>query len=728
MTKSTTTNGIDYQQKIEEILGGLTLREKLGQCLLIEPCFCIAERTSEQFGEEYYGVQDPKYLAKLLDEYNIGAFFFGGASRIGDGSAEAWADYIAQVREYAKTTRHKIPMIFGIDAVHGVNFMKGSTIYTHNLAVAATWNTELSREYAATVGTELSTIGFDLNFAPTIDTARDVRWGRVYESLGEDPFLASQIAGALVNGMQSNGDLAACAKHFVGYGEARNGMDRTPADLSERAILEMHAPPFEAAIEADTLTIMVNGADVNGVPMPVSKKYLTSLLRDQMGFKGVTISDWEDVERLYSRHKVVTSRKQSIVRSFNAGLDMNMAVCNIGAIESMEEAVEEGSIDIARVDQAVRNILLTKFKLGLFSREPIDVASASSLVGSQKSKDLAKQLALESMTLLKNDHNILPLSKQIKSILVTGTAATSKRHLCGGWTLGWAGAEEGDLDCATVLDALNVKVSPDTSITYITDPNELAAMNLAEQTYDVCISVISEEPHAEWVGDSMELGLEDAEDKILRASVATGIPVVMVSVIGRPLNMSWVDENVAALLWAFLPGTEGAAPIADILFGDANPSGRLPISFPRDASHVPVVYNARSYQSDEIWTRYEPLYAFGFGLSYSQFKYSILDVPSVIRVGEELEVSVNVENISDRAGDDIVQLYLRDQFATVTRPLKSLQAFSRVSLEPGESATVNLVVGPRELSLYDEELELTQELRTIDVLIGDLVAEFRIEK
>lgn len=728
MTDNRTTTSIDYQQKIEELLGAMTLREKLGQCLLIEPCFCIAERTSEQFGEDYYGVEDPRYLAKLLDEYKIGAFFFGGASRIGDGSAEAWADYIAQVRSYAKTTRHQIPVIFGIDAVHGVNFMKGSTIYTHNLAVAATWNTELSRQYAATVGTELSTIGFDLNFAPTIDTARDVRWGRVYESLGEDPFLAAQIAGALVEGMQSNGDLAACAKHFVGYGEARNGMDRTPADLSERAILEMHAPPFEAAIEADTLTIMVNGADVNGVPMPVSKKYLSGLLREKMGFKGITISDWEDVERLYSRHKVVTSRKQSIVRSFNAGLDMNMAVCNIGAIDIMEEAVEEGSIDIARVDQAVRNILLTKFKLGLFSREPLDVAHAAARVGSQESKTVAKQLALESMTLLKNENNILPLNKDMKSILVTGSAATSKRHLCGGWTLGWAGAEEGDLDCATVLDALKAKVSPDTNFTYITDPNELTSIDSSTQDFDVCISVISEEPHAEWVGDSMELGLEEAEDQLLRASVATGIPVVMVSVIGRPLNMSWADENIAALLWAFLPGTEGATPIADILFGDANPSGRLPISFPRDASHVPVVYNARSYLSDEIWTRYEPLYEFGFGLSYSQFNYSDLEVPSTVRVGENLKVSVRVENISNRAGDDIVQLYLRDQFATVTRPLKSLQAFKRVSLEPGETATVSLVVRPKELSLYDEELNFIQELRTIDVLISDLIGEFKIEK
>lgn len=728
MENNNKANSAGYAQEVETLLASMTLREKLGQCVLIEPCFCIVERTSEQFGEEYSDVFDPKYLAKLLDEYKIGAFLFGGASQIGDGSAAAWADYIAQVSEYAKTTNHKIPMMFGIDAVHGVNFMKGSTIYTHNLAVAATWNTDLAKQYASTVGKELAAIGFNLNFAPTIDVARDVRWGRVYESLGEDPFLAASISRSLVAGMQGGGDLAACAKHFIGYGEARNGMDRTPADLSERAILEMHAPPFAAAIEADVLTIMVNGGDVNGVPMPVSKRMLNGLLREQLGFQGITLSDWEDVERLYSRHKVVRSSKESIIRSFNAGLDMNMAVNNIGAVDVMEEAVADGSIAMERVDQAVRNILLTKFKLGLFSQAKLDVDHAAALVGSQKSKALAQQLALESITLLKNTDDILPLSKYSTSILVTGRAAASKGHLCGGWTLGWAGAQEHDLDCATVLDAIKAAAGANSKITYAADAGALSRLDLAQENFDVCISVISEEPHSEWVGDSMELGLEEAEDEILRASVATGIPVVMVSVLGRPLNVTWADANVAAILWAYLPGTEGAAPIAELLFGDANPSGRLPISFPKDSSHVPVVYNARSYQSDEISTRYEPLYEFGYGLSYTEFEYRDLLVANEVRVGENLEVSVTVKNVGKRSGDEVVQLYLRDQFATVTRPLKSLQAFARVSLQAGESETVILKLSPKELSLYDEDLNFVQELRAIDVLIGDQISEFRIVK
>ncbi|NND01047.1 MAG: hypothetical protein HKN85_12775 [Gammaproteobacteria bacterium] len=726
MNNYNSNNNTEQQDEIDSLLAGMTLREKLGQCVMIEPCFCLTERVSEEFGDDFSDVLDPAYLAMLLQEYNIGSFLFGGASRIGDGSPGAWANYLAKVDEYVDTTTHKIPLLFGIDAVHGVNFMKGSTIYTHNLAVTATWNPKLAEQYAGQVGTELSSIGFNCNFAPTVDVARDARWGRVYESLGEDPYLASEISKAMVTGMQGNGDLAACAKHFIGYGESNNGMDRTPADLSDRSILEMHAPPFEGAIEADVLTMMVSGGDVNGLPIPVAGRMLTDLLRDRLGFKGVTMSDWEDVERLHSRHKVAVDRKEAIVRSFNAGLDMNMAVANIGAVDLMEEAVQEGRISLQRLDQAVKNILRVKSKLGLFSKLPLDVERADALVGSPQSKLLARQLALESITLLKNHNDILPLATDIKSILVTGSSANSKRHLCGGWTLGWAGAEEDDLQCKTVLQALGEAVSATTQVTHVATIDELDKLDLKKQNFDVCISVVSEEPHAEWFGDSFELGLEPAEDALLRAAVATGIPVVMVSVIGRPLNVSWADANVAAMLWAFLPGTEGAEPITDLLFGRANPSGRLPISFPRDGSQIPVVYNARNYQSGEINTRYEPLYSFGYGLSYTSFEYSNLRVPAEIQTGKDVEVLIQVKNTGKVVGCEVVQLFLRDRFASVTRPLKSLKAFTRVSLPAGKSTTVSLTLTPRQLSLIDEDLNFVQQPRDIEVLIADQIGEFSI--
>lgn len=714
-------------EQIDKLLSDMSVREKLGQCIMIEPCFCYAERVSDMFNENYTGADDPAFLNMLIEEYHIGAFLFGGASQIGDGSANAWANYINKVSEQNKKSRLNIPMFFGIDAVHGVNFLKGSTMYTHNLAVTATWDTDLSQQYAHTVGRELSDLGFNINFAPTIDTARDIRWGRVYESLGEDPFLASKIAGALVDGMQKTPGLAGCAKHFIGYGESRNGMDRTQTDLSDRVLLEQHAPPFEAAIAKEVAAIMVSGADVNGVPVPVSKKLLQKMLRKKFGFTGITMSDWEDVERLYSRHKVVNSRKESLIRSFNAGLDMNMAVCNIAAVDTMEEAVKDGSISSQRLDEAVQNILQTKFKLGLFDSKPIQTARAAVNVGSAKSRSLAKTLASKSFTLLKNDNNILPLNKHVKSILVTGIGAVSKRHLCGGWTLGWASANEEDLDCPTIIDAIKETVSAETRICFAGNVEELASQHLNKEDFDVCISVITEEPHSEWVGDSMDLAMPADEESLLKAAVAIGIPTVVVSLIGRPLKMTWINDNVAALLWIYTPGTEGAIPVAKTLFGDINPSGKLPISFAKDGSQVPCVYNARSYQSDEIWTRYEPLYEFGFGLSYTTYQYSDLSLPMRVNVGETLHVEVTVKNTGDVDGEEIVQLYLRDVFASVSRPLKSLKAFTRVALKAGESKRVTLALSPAELSLYDEDLNFVQEKRSIEVLIANLKATFSIE-
>ncbi len=447
------------EEKVKDLLGKMSLREKLGQCVMIEPCFCLEELNDNDDDEQYDSILDDRFLDKLINDYHIGLFLFGGVSRIGDDSPGAWVDYFNDLNGFVSKTKSKIPMLYGIDAVHGVNFLQGSTIFPHNLGVAATWNTELAASYTEYVGDELASIGINVNFAPTIDVARDQRWGRVYESLGEDPYLASRMSEALIGGMQSNGKVAACAKHFVGYGESSNGMDRTPANLSDRSILETHLPPFKAAIDNDVLAIMVNGGDVNGVPMPASKRLMTDLLRGDLGFRGVTMSDWEDVYRLKSRHRIAKTRKDAIERSFNAGLDMNMAVSDLKAVDLMEELVEEGRISMERVDEAAGNVLRLKHKLGLFDPYTLNPEEATAMSGCEKSKQLARQTVLESLTLLKNDNALLPLSKDVKSILVTGERANTKRHLCGGWTLSWGSAEESELDCMTVWRA-SVKKSP----------------------------------------------------------------------------------------------------------------------------------------------------------------------------------------------------------------------------------------------------------------------------
>jgi beta-glucosidase len=718
---------VDHEQQIKELLSKMTIREKIGQCVMIEPCFCVAEINEDDTDEHFEGVLDPKFVNKLLNEYHIGLFLFGGISTVGDDSPKAWASYIDEVNLAVESTRLKIPMLYGSDAVHGVNFIKGSTIYSHNLGVTATWNPELVEAYAACVSNELSGIGFNCNFAPTVDVARDQRWGRVYESLGEDPYLASIMSESLVTGMQSNKRVVATAKHFVGYGESSNGMDRTPADLSDRSIIETHIPPFKSAIEAGVQAIMVNGGDVNGVPMPASKKLMTHMLRNQLGFRGVTMSDWEDVYRLLSRHKIVTTRKEAIAKAFNAGLDMNMAVSDLMAVDVMEELVAEGEITMERLDEAAGNVLRVKFNRGLFDNNDVDVSQAAVLVGSDQSKEIGRQLALESLTLLKNDKQLLPLSKDIKSVLVTGSIVNSKRHLCGGWTLGWASAKEEDLNCKTVLDAIKEIASPDTKVTYIPDITNLKALKLSKDEYDVCICVVGEEPHSEWLGDTMSMNFEQIEEDMLKASHATGIPVVMVSVVGRPQQMQWADQHIPAILWAYLPGTEGAMPIAETLFGTYNPSGKLTISFPRDANQIPVVYNARRYECHEITTKYDPLYPFGYGLSYTAFKYSQLKVPKSVECGKTLKITVKVKNTGDMDGHEVVQLYLKDIYASLTRPLKSLKAFKKVFLKAGEEKVIHLELSDQELSLYDEYLNFVEEKREIEVQVAQLKKIFIIE-
>ena len=727
MNMKTSTDNEQLEITVNKLLKQMTVREKLGQCVMIEPCFCLQELNDDKDTDENYdSITDERFLDKLINDYHIGLFLFGGVSRIGDDSPREWVDHLNQFNDFIAGTELKMPMLYGVDAVHGVNFIKGSTIFPHNLGAVATWNTDLIRSYNEEVADELASIGINVNFAPTVDVARDQRWGRVYESMGEDPYLASSMSQAFVAGMQYNGNVAACAKHFVGYGESSNGMDRTPANLSERNLLETHLPPFNAAIDNDVLAIMVNGGDVNGVPMPASRRLMTDLLRDDMGFRGVTMSDWEDVSRLKSRHKIVETGKEAIERSFNAGLDMNMAVSDLKVVDIMEELVDEGRISMARVNEASGNVLRLKYKLGLFDKNVLDAATAEKMSGNDESKRLAGQVALESITLLKNDNKLLPLSPEIKSILVTGQKANTKRHLCGGWTLSWGSADEDELNCRTILDSICEKVSPDTKIKYVPSLEALESMEIAKEDYDVCISVVGEEPHSEWIGDTRNLHMEEDEFRLLNEVDAIGIPTVMIAVLGRPQQMMWADQHMDAILWAFIPGTEGAGPIADVLFGDYNPSGKLPITFPKDANQIPIAYNARKYVCSDMNTEYEPLYPFGYGMSYTEFLYSDLEVMDQVNAGDNVDVSVTVKNIGKVEGDTTVQLYLEDIFATVTRPFKSLKAFRKISLKPSEEKRLVFQISAKEFGLYDENLTYVIEKREIEIQIEELSKRIRL--
>jgi len=703
------------EQKINKLLSKMTIKEKIGQCHMIEPFF-LFEKLNKLEKEPYTDLLDERFLDKLLNEYQIGFLLFGGISSLGNDEAKMWASFIKKINQYNQTTRLNIPLFFGVDAVHGANFIKGTTYFSHNLGVVSTWNLDLAKEYAAIVGKELETLGININFAPGVDVARDQRWGRVYESLGEDPFLASKMSEALVLGMQDNGEVAACAKHYLGYGEASNGMDRTPADISERNIWETHIPPFQAAINSGVKAIMVSGGDVNGTPMTANKKLLTDVLRNKLGFKGIVLSDWDDVLRLYKNHHIACTKKEAIMKAFNAGLDLNMMVADVETLEIMEQLVNEKKISLERLDEAVTRVLRVKCELGMFEKDEIDVEKAIEFSGNPQSKRIAKQVSLESMTLLKNENNLLPLAKTIKSILVTGKTASSKNRLCGGWTLGWDIAKEEDLDFLTILESLHNKL-PNCKITYAKDINELEALNIEKEQFDICISIVGETPHSEWLGDSFDLAIEQEELDLLKAANQTNIPQVMVSVIGRPVNMLWPQEHLSSIVWAYLPGSEGADAITDVLFGDYNPSGKFAVTFPRDGNQIPIVYNARKYTGGEIFTRYEPLYPFGYGLSYTEFEYSNLHAKDQIHLDDDCIVTVEVKNIGKYEGEEVVQLYLEDKYASVTRPLKSLKGFKKIHLKPNESKVVTITLNKDDLSLFNENLEWVEENRKIEIQI-----------
>jgi len=709
-------NKID--QKVHDILSKMSLREKIGQSVMIEPFF-LYQKLRGQDIKHYRDLLDPTFLDQILDEYKIGFLFFGGVSTLGEDLTEHWAQFIKEVNEYARNKGVKIPLFYGSDAVHGVNFIKKSTIYTHNLAVASTWNVDLAERYTRAVGKELAAMGMNVNFAPTIDIARDHRWGRVYESLGEDAYLASKFSQAFIRGFQKDNQIAACAKHFLGYGESSNGMDRTPANLSERSILENHLPPFEAAINAGVKMVMVNGGDVNGVPMPASKKYIKKLLKKQLNFQGAVMSDWEDVVRLKDRHHIARSKKEAILKAFSAGVDLNMAVTDFETIHIIEELVEEGAISMEQIDDMAKRIIQIKVELSMFENDDIDVEEAVKLCNNESSRALAKELALESFTLLKNKDKILPLSKDIKSILVTGKTANTKGHLCGGWTLGWDKAKEEDLFFETILQAL-MKRYPNIDIVYAEDVFDIDAIDFKQKDFDLCLSVVGETPHAEWLGDSFDLSIEEKELSLLKTAHATKLPIVMLSLIARPVDMVWAHEHVDAILWAYNPGSEGAHAIVDVLFGDFNPSGKLAMTFPKNANQIPIIYNARKYISRDITTKYDPLYPFGYGLSYTSFKYDHLKVPKQVKQGEDLLVSVDVSNMGDCPGQEVVQVYIEDQYASVTRPLKSLKAFKKIYLKVNQSKIVHFTLTRDDLSFYDENLEWVEEKRVIDIYIGDL--------
>jgi len=686
------------ETRVEDLLGRMTLEEKIGQ-------MCQYTKYPEKHEE-------------LVEAGKVGSLF-----------NVTGAEQTNEVQRIAvERSRLGIPLIFGLDVIHGY-----STIYPIPLAMASSWDPETAKEAASMAAVEASSEGIHWTFAPMVDIARDPRWGRVAEGAGEDPYLGSAMARALVEGYQGENladhdTVVACPKHYVAYGGAEGGRDYNTVEVSERTLRDVYLPPFKAAVEAGAGTLMSAFNDLNGVPASANRFTLTTVLREEWGFEGFVVSDWNSIGELVI-HGIAGTRAQAGKEAVEAGVDMDME----GNVyqTTLARLVEEGMVSESTVDDAVRRILTIKFRLGLFERPYTDTGLAAGVVQCKDHIEAARDFARRSMVLLKNENDLLPLKKDLKIVAVIGPLADEQDALLGCWPC--MGRPE---DVATVLEGIRNKVSKETEVLYakgcdVRGDSTEGLRDAADKAKaaDVAIVVVGESREMSGeAGCRSTLDLPGVQERLVREVCETGAPVVMVLLNGRPMSISWPAEHVPAILEAWHPGIQGGNAVADLLFGDFNPGGRLPVTFPRTVGQVPIYYNHKNtgrpatpllYTSKYIDLPSTPLFPFGHGLGYTQFEYGNLMVsPETITPDGEVEISLDVKNVGDREGDEVVQLYLRDLVGSVTRPVKELKGFQRIALKPGEKATVRFVVGPEQLAFVNRGMERVVEPGAFEVMVG----------
>ena len=713
-------------RKVEDLLRRMTLDEKIGQLT--------------QIGGVAFVPDDLKPEERV---------------RKGQVGSILWLSDAAAInrlqRAAVEETRLHIPLLFGLDVVHGFK-----TVFPVPLAMAASWDPALVEQAQTVAAREARASGIHWTFAPMLDIARDPRWGRIIEGAGEDPYLGSAMAKAQVRGFQGSDPgapdrLLACAKHFAGYGAADGGRDYDSAYVPEDLLWNVYLPPFRAALDAGVATFMSAYMDLNDVPATANRFLLQDVLRRTWGFQGFVVSDAFAVRDLVT-HGFARDPGDAAFRALTAGINMDMASRTY--LEHLRSLVDSGRIPDSLIDESVRPILAAKFRLGLFEHPYADESKLPGILNAPEHRRLARIAAQRSAVLLRNEGGLLPLGKDgAKSIAVIGPLADSQPGMLGSWTtMGFP------LESVTMLQGIRGKLPPGSRVAYAqgveirkhyrsmfdslmgtpqTEPwtegrakEEFAkAVELARRS-DVVVLALGESAHMSGeLASQSSLELPGRQEQLMEAIVASRKPVVLVLVNGRPLNISWAAAHVPAILEAWHPGMEGGNAIADLLFGDASPGGKLPVTWPRSVGQVPVYYahnlthepeGSRNFTSRYWDATSSPLYPFGFGLSYAAFAYSNLRLASPrVKPGEKLDTAVDVENTGSRAGDEVVQLYIHQQAGSASRPVRELKGFERVSLAPGQKKTVHFSLGKEELSFWSpQEKRWVEEPENFDVWIG----------
>lgn len=719
------------QKRVEEILSKMTLEEK------------IAQLGSIQSGRLVEDGRFSKEKAKELLKNGIGQItrVAGYAERNPEESVEI----INEIQRFLKEeTRLGIPAIIHEECLSGV-MTKGATTFPQAIGMASTFEPSYIEKMSSIIRKEMRALGVHQGLSPVLDIPRDPRWGRIEETFGEDPYLVSRMAESYIRGLQGDDwkdGIIATAKHFTAYGISEGGRNLGPARVSERELREVFLFPFEVAVRSANVGSLMNAYhEIDGIPCASSRFLLTKILREEWNFKGFVVSDYHAIDMLHTFHKVASDLKSAAIKALEAGIDIELPEVKCYG-EPLLEAVKEGLISMSVIDTAVARVLRAKILLGLLDGDIYaDPVRIKSVLDNPEHRAFARELARKSIVLLKND-SILPLVKDLKSIAVIGPSADSTKNLHGdySYTAHIAGVGDG-VRTVTILEGIKNKVSPNTTVLYakgceLTGESKEGfreALEIASRS-DVIIAVMGENSGLFKRGlsgegnDRIDLKLPGVQEELLKALRETGKPIVLVLINGRPLSIKWEKENIDAIIEAWYPGEEGGNAIADVIFGEYNPAGRLPVSFPVEVGQIPVYYNRKPSAFNEYLTvDSKPLFPFGYGLSYTTFEYSDLTIdPERVSPGGYVDVRFKIKNTGKIAGEEVVQLYIHDEWASVERPIKELKGFKRIYLNPDEEKEVTFRLFTDQLAFYDEAMRFIVEAGTFEVMIGSSSEDIRL--
>ncbi len=727
-TENTTSQSSQDQklfQKADSIISLMTLEEKVGQMLNIGLA-SILEGPFFTYRDTL--IFDSVKVSNLLIKYGAGSVQNLGNYPL---TPSEWRYYIGELQKIVKNkTRLGIPLLYGIDAAHGANYTAGSVMFPHQINMAASFNTELVKEVGKITSYELKASAIPWNYAPVLDVARQPMWGRIYESFGEDTYVVTQMGAAIQEGAQGDTPWAydktiTCAKHFLGYGASYTGKDRSPVIISENYLRQVLLPPFEKAIDNGLLSLMISSGTMNGIPSHIDYNLLTNILKKELGFKGFVISDWGDIDNLHKAHKVAKNEREAVKLSVLAGLDMCMEPYDESFAVHLIDLVNSGEVPMSRIDDAVRRILYVKLISGVFI-DPLFESSNYNEFASEKSDSINHLLACESITLLKNDANVLPLKKG-KRVLVTGVAANSINYLNGGWSRTWSGqdASYNDWEKLTIFEAIQQKNGKQNVIyaqgTGYTDGNYIKDAVAKARNCDVIVVCVGEKPATEIPSDINELELPEIQQELVKQLAAIGKPIVLVMVQGRPRIIRKIEPLTESIIMAYLPGNEGGRAIADVLYGDFNPCGKLPYTYPRYSGALLTYDHLHSDEHDVNFgsNGFNPQYEFGYGLSYANFKYADIILSSdSISVQDTLIIKVNISNTGTRIGKESVLLFVSDEVASVSPPVKQLKKFKKNELKPGETNQITFTLNQDDLKFINQDNEWVTEPGYFTIKIG----------